>query len=207
LALIRMYTPCFTVVFIAIRLTRSFNGNLIDMSLIVVTLGPIVNSIMTTKILRISVIAMALVIGQLTGQITAQAAEKRISAVEAYNGVVNGSLTLIDIRSPGEWQKSGIPKGSIPITMHNPAGKTAFKNAILAAVRGDKKRPIALICAVGGRSHWAQSYLEKHGFTQVADVAEGMFGRGKTMPGWLKRDLPVEPCRDCGKPIPAAAKK
>ncbi len=158
---------------------------------------------MTIKILRISIIAVAL----LFGQISAQAAESRISAIEAYNGVVNGSLTLIDIRSPGEWEKSGIPKGSIPITMHNPAGKAAFKNAVLAAVKGDKMRPIALICAVGGRSHWAQGYLKKHGFTQVVDVAEGMFGRGKTMPGWLKRDLPVEACKDCGTPPHTAATK
>lgn len=202
-----MYTPCFTVVFVAIRLTHSFNGNLIGTSLIMVTHGPIVLFIMTAKILRISIVAVALVFGQLGGQIAAQAAEKRISAIEAYNGVVNGSLTLIDIRSPGEWEKSGIPKGSIPITMHNPAGKTAFKNAVLAAVKGNKKRPIALICAVGGRSHWAQGYLKEHGFTQVADVAEGMFGRGKTMPGWLKRDLPVEPCKSCSTPASTAAKK
>lgn len=202
-----MYTPCFTAVFVAIRLTRSFNGNLIGTSLIMVTHGPIVRFIMTAKILRISIIAVALVFGQLGGQIAAQAAEKRISAIEAYNGVVNGSLTLIDIRSPGEWEKSGIPKGSIPITMHNPAGKAAFKKAVLAAVKGNKKRPIALICAVGGRSHWAQGYLKEHGFTQVVDVAEGMFGRGKTMPGWLKRDLPVEPCKSCSTPDSTSAKK
>lgn len=198
-----MYTPCFTAVFVAIGLTRSFNGNLIDTSLITVTHGPIVRFIMTIKIFRISIIAIALVFGQFA----AQAAENRISAIEAYNGVVNGSLTLIDIRSPGEWQKSGIPKGSIPVTMHNPAGKAAFKNAVLAAVKGDKMRPIALICAVGGRSHWAQGYLKEHGFTQVVDVAEGMFGRGKTMPGWLKRDLPVEPCESCSTPANTAAQK
>ncbi len=162
---------------------------------------------MTFQILRISIIVLALVFGQFGGQTSVQAAEKRISAIEAYNGMVNGSLTLIDIRSPGEWEKSGIPKGSIPITMHNPAGKAAFKNAVLEAVKGDKMRPIALICAVGGRSHWAQGYLKEHGFTQVADVAEGMFGRGKTMPGWLKRDLPVEPCNNCGPPPRAATTK
>jgi rhodanese-related sulfurtransferase len=194
-----MYTPCFTAVFIAIRLTTSFNGKLIGPSLIMVTHGPNVFSTMTVQIFRISVIAVALIIGQIGGQFAAQAADKRISAIEAYNGVVNGSLTLIDIRSPQEWEKSGIPKGSIPVTMHNPAGKSAFRKAVLAAVKGDRMRPIALICAVGGRSHWAQGYLKKHGFTQVVDVSEGMFGRGKTMPGWLKRDLPVEPCKTCTK--------
>ena len=156
---------------------------------------------MMGRFLRNSFIVAAIVIG-LVGALAAdrfgaQAAEKRMSAIEAYNGVVNGSLTLIDIRSPGEWEKSGIPKGAVPITMHNPRGKEAFKKAVLAAVNGDKERPIALICAVGGRSHWAQGYLKKNGFTQVVDVSEGMFGRGKTMPGWLTRNLPVEPCDPC----------
>ena len=202
-----MYTPCFTAVFIAIGLTTSINGKLIGPSLIMVTHGPIVISTMTAQFLRISVIAVALIIGQFGGQFAAQAADKRISALEAYNGVVNGSLTLIDIRSPQEWEKSGIPKGSIPITMHNPAGKSAFKKAVLAAVKGNKMRPIALICAVGGRSHWAQGYLKKQGFSQVADVSEGMFGRGKTMPGWLKRNLPVEPCKSCATSTHKAATK
>lgn len=202
-----MYTPCFTAVFIAIRLTTPFNGNLIGPSLITVTHRPIVISTMNIKILRIPIIVAALIIGQTGAQIAAQAAETRISAIEAYNGVVNGSLTLIDIRSPQEWEKSGIPKGSIPITMHNPAGKAAFKKAILDAVKGNKKSPIALICAVGGRSHWAQTYLKKNGFTQVVDVSEGMFGRGKTMPGWLKRKLPVEPCQSCAAVTHRAATK
>lgn len=125
------------------------------------------------------------------------AAELRINADEAYRRVVAGELTLIDIRAPQEWEKSGIPKGSLAITMHNPSGKEAFRNEILKAIEGDSSRPIALICAVGGRSRWAQKFLAKSGFSNVQDVSEGMFGRGKQMPGWLKRGLPVEPCPNC----------
>ena len=125
------------------------------------------------------------------------AADSRIHADEAYVRVVNGDLTLIDVRSPQEWEKSEIPKGSLAISMHNPGGKEAFRDAVLKAVGGNKKRPIALICAVGGRSSWAQRYLKSEGFTKVYDVTEGMFGRGKNMPGWLKRGLPTEPCPDC----------
>lgn len=137
---------------------------------------------------------------------SAWSAGDRISAVEAYKQVVNGSLTLIDIRSPGEWEKSQIPKGSLAITMHNPKGKESFKENILEAVGGDRTRPIALICAVGGRSSWAQRYLTANGFTNVFDVSEGMFGRGKQQPGWLKRGLPVEPCPHCTQPTPAPEK-
>ena len=158
---------------------------------------------MTRWTVRLAVATMAVFVIHAA----AWAAETRLSAIEAYNRTVNGSLTLIDIRSPQEWQKSGIPKGSVPVTMHNPAGKIAFKDAILAAVKGDKTRPIALICAVGGRSHWAQGYLKRNGFTQVMDVSEGMFGRGKTMPGWLRRGLPVENCQHCVQPVGHATPK
>lgn len=126
-----------------------------------------------------------------------QSAEPRIGADEAYRRTAAGELMLIDIRTPQEWQKSGIPRGSVPISMHLPGGKEAFKKAILAAAKGDMERPIALICAVGGRSRWAQRYLSKAGFTNVQDVTEGMFGRGKHQPGWLDRGLPVDPCPNC----------
>jgi rhodanese-related sulfurtransferase len=124
-------------------------------------------------------------------------AEPRINADEAYRRTTAGELLLIDVRSPQEWQRSGIPRGSVPISMHQPGGAEGFKKAILAATKGNKTRPIALICAVGGRSGWAQRFLSKEGFTNVQDVTEGMFGRGKNLPGWLSRGLPVDPCPNC----------
>lgn len=171
--------------------------NLIVLALIAAKPAPIVLVEMNGKLVSLTFAAFLAALAPLA-PLAAAAAETRISAAQAYENVVNGSVTLIDIRSPQEWRKSGIPKGSLPVTMHNPSGREAFKDAILRAVNGDKSRPIALICAVGGRSHWAQRYLSKNGFTNVSDVAEGMFGRGRTQPGWLKRGLPVEPCRDCG---------
>ena len=117
-----------------------------------------------------------------------------ISAPAAQERMSDGELLLIDIRSPREWSQTGIPKGALPITMHNPEGKRAFLDAIDAAVDGDRSREIALICAVGGRSRWAQGFLAKHGFTRVADVSEGMHGRGSRNPGWIKRGLPVQSC-------------
>ena len=142
----------------------------------------------------------AIVLGTMMLILTAAsglAAEPRIGADEAYRRTAAGELLLIDIRSPQEWQKSGIPRGSVPISMHLPGGPAAFKKAILAAAKGDKGRPIALICAVGGRSGRAQRFLSKEGFTEVQDVTEGMFGRGKHQPGWLSRGLPVDPCPNC----------
>lgn len=121
-----------------------------------------------------------------------------ISAPAAQAKLSAGELLLIDIRSPREWSQTGIPKGALPITMHNPEGKRAFLDAIDAAVDSDRSREIALICAVGGRSRWAQGFLAKHGFTRVSDVSEGMLGRGSRNPGWIKRGLPVQSCSGAG---------
>jgi len=125
----------------------------------------------------------------------ARAAEKIVRADEAYELSTKNLLTVIDIRSPQEWLESGVPKGALTITMHTPLGKRAFLAAVRDAVRGDTARPIALICAVGGRSRWAQRFLTESGFSRVSDISEGVFGRGKGKPGWLKRGLPMDACR------------
>ncbi|MDA0655674.1 MAG: hypothetical protein O2912_04615 [Proteobacteria bacterium] len=56
----------------------------------------------------------------------AQAGGSKLSPETAYKAVESGTLTLIDVRSPEEWRKTGIAKGAVPITMHNPKGKNAF---------------------------------------------------------------------------------
>lgn len=122
------------------------------------------------------------------------AAENIISANEAYDLSVKNQLMVIDIRSPKEWAESGLPRGARTITMHNPQGKKAFLEAIRDVVAEDTAHPIALICAVGGRPRGAQRFLAENGFSNVSDISEGMFGCGKGKPGWLKRNLPTQPC-------------
>jgi rhodanese-related sulfurtransferase len=58
------------------------------------------------------------------------------------------------------------------------------------AVEGSRRRPIALICAVGNRSAFLQGWLRKAGFENVFDVTEGMVG-GRRGAGWIKTGLPV----------------
>ena len=107
-----------------------------------------------------------------------------------------GEITLIDVRSPAEWRQTGIAEGGKPVTIHNPGGAEEFARAVLAAVGGDRNRPIALICASGNRSTRASGLLAASGFTAIFNVGEGMLGRGD-QPGWIARGLPVEPCVRC----------
>lgn len=107
----------------------------------------------------------------------------------------NGELIIIDVRSPREWRATGVPEGARKVTIHHPGGMEGFLAEVLEAVTGDKDRPIAFICAAGGRSSAAQQLAREAGFSAVADIDEGMLGSGAG-PGWIARGLPTEPC-DC----------
>ena len=119
-----------------------------------------------------------------------------ISADAAHRQSQAGELLIVDVRSPREWRQTGLPQGAAAVTIHDPNGPEGFLAAMLSAAGGDKARPIALICASGVRSNRAHRFLEAKGFSAVVDVSEGMLGR-RDKPGWLKRGLPTEPCKNC----------
>lgn len=109
-----------------------------------------------------------------------------LSAREAHEEAVAGSVTLIDIRRPEEWIATGIGKGAHPIDMR----RDDFIEVLAEVAGPDKKQPIALICARGVRSARMSKWLSGAGFTQIMDVPEGMLGSAAG-PGWLARALPV----------------
>jgi rhodanese-related sulfurtransferase len=125
-----------------------------------------------------------------------QAQAKDISALEANAELQAGKVTLIDIRRPDEWRQTGIAKGARRVNMIQPGGAQGFLDALLKETGGRKDAPIALICRTGNRTTQLQKFLEMQGFTNVANVKEGMVG-SSAGPGWMKRGLPVEDCSRC----------
>ncbi len=121
-----------------------------------------------------------------------------ITPAEVYAQARAGKVLLIDVRTPAEWRQSGIPEYALPIDFRQEGGPAAFLQAVLDAVKGDRNRPIAVICAGGTRSAHAQQVLEQAGFTHVEDVSEGVTGRNSET-GWIHRGLPMVPCKDCGQ--------
>ena len=111
-----------------------------------------------------------------------------LGAREAHAAALAGQVVLVDIRTPAEWRATGVPASGHAITMHQ--APEAFLREISAATSGSKSRPIALICATGNRSALIQTILRQAGYTDVADVAEGMSG-GRRGDGWIKAGLPV----------------
>lgn len=127
------------------------------------------------------------------------AAAETLGPETAQKRAQAGELTIIDVRLPQEWAKTGLPEGAKGVSLQNPETldvRAGFVEDVLHAVSGDRDRPVALICARGNRSAFARDLLERAGFADVQDISEGVIG-GPNGPGWLARDLPTEPCGVC----------
>lgn len=114
-----------------------------------------------------------------------------MSPEDAYKQTTQGELTLIDVRRPAEWENTGIAEPALPMTMHGPDGVDGLVQDILAHVKGDKSRPVAVICRSGTRSAKVAKALKDAGFSSIFDVSEGMEGDFLKQ-GWLKRGLPTK---------------
>ena len=143
------------------------------------------------RILSISVALLLSVVSM------AWADENVVAAPSASQEAQAGTRMLIDVRHVTEWRQTGVPAGAKEISIHDRDGLAGFIAKITKAVGGNMKAPISLICARGVRSSKAADVLAAAGFTNISDVREGMLGNQKDGPGWLKRRLPVQPCKNC----------
>ncbi|MEQ9643119.1 MAG: rhodanese-like domain-containing protein [Alphaproteobacteria bacterium] len=141
-------------------------------------------------------LAAALVAASIFLTAPGRAEESRIDADEAHRRAAAGEILLIDIRTPREWRRTGLPADAARATLRAPHGNDGFLDRIERLTGGQRGAPVALICAAGVRSAHATRLLRQHGYTAVLDVHEGMLGNGAGA-GWLKRDLPVRSCDDC----------
>lgn len=108
------------------------------------------------------------------------------SALDVADALRAGEISLIDIRTRSEWSESGLALGAWPISMH----EVGFEQRLIAARNLSGDRPVALICATGGRSARLLKALVQAGYTNFIDVSEGMFG-SQHGPGWIARGLPM----------------
>lgn len=118
--------------------------------------------------------------------VAAEVGAQDLSVTDAFERAKSGNITLVDIRRPDEWARTGIGAGAVPIDMRAPD----FVAQLLRATQGQRDVPVALICARGVRSARLSAQLSAAGFTDVLNVPEGMLGSGAGE-GWLKRGLPV----------------
>lgn len=108
---------------------------------------------------------------------------------DAHKFMKEAGLVLIDIRTQGEWMRTGLAEGAIAMTAAGPE----FVTHLLDLLGGDKTKPVAFICASGARSAHVQRFLQTHGFANAINVVEGMTGGAGAGPGWILRGLPTVP--------------
>jgi rhodanese-related sulfurtransferase len=131
---------------------------------------------------------LVLIIGFWMAMFSTAMAADTMSVEDAWSKMQNGSLVLIDVRTKGEWQESGIAPGAITLTM----GVENYYEKLEKIVAENPGKTIGLICAAGGRSTQTAAELEKRGLSQVVDVKQGM-GGGIFSAGWIGAGLPVVP--------------
>ena len=89
-------------------------------------------------------------------------------------------LVLIDVRTEGEWQQTGVVKGAHTITL----GDSTMVDKVYGLTKEDLSKPVAVICRSGARSGRAAKQLAGAGFTDVSNVRGGMMA-------WTAANLPV----------------
>lgn len=118
----------------------------------------------------------------LKGEDRTAAPVKRMTAREAFEKLSAGELVLIDVRTPEEWRRTGVPEGAKRATLQD---KDFLKQVMLHV--GSFEAPVAFICKSGQRSGQAAAQARAVGFGDVYNVTGGVEGPD----GWLAQRLPV----------------
>jgi len=77
------------------------------------------------------------------------------------------TIQVIDIRTPAEWQQTGVIEGARRMNYHAPDFQELLSKL-------DKKKPVIVYCAAGGRSPRATAAMLKMGFSKIYDYTGGM---------------------------------
>ncbi len=101
--------------------------------------------------------------------------------------LLDSNITIIDIRTPGEWKETGLLKGAVPIMFFDERGGYNV-NAFLAELNKHVKpgEAFALICRSGSRTRTVSNFLDKELGYKVINLQGGMLYA-------IGSHLPVEP--------------
>lgn len=100
--------------------------------------------------------------------------------------LIEQGVPLYDVRRPEEWKQTGVVEGSRLLTWVDGSGRVQpgfFENL---AAESPKDKPVVIICRTGNRtSQLARELMEKHGYTTVYNVKDGITG-------WIAKGNPVD---------------
>ena len=106
------------------------------------------------------VLALAVVLSGAPAR-TQEAEPEHVTASRAWDLAEQGGLVIVDVRTQGEWRQTGVAPGAARISLYSnwAIPNLDFAEEVLAALGGDHDRPVALVCATGGRSSYAAGML------------------------------------------------
>ena len=106
----------------------------------------------------------------------AYAAEVTEIDVQGLEKLMASGVTVIDVRTPGEWKQTGVVEGSIPIMFFDEKRQPLIQEWMQQAsnhISPDKQ--VAIICRSGNRSKVVGNFLIKqHGYESVYNVTGGI---------------------------------
>jgi len=122
---------------------------------------------------------------------------KAVSPEETQQLLSQGYV-YVDVRSEPEFEQGHVPGSvNVPLLHMAPGGmqpNPEFLDVMQSAF--DKSDKLIIGCRSGGRSRRAAEMLLAAGFGDLCDMAAGWEGSrdafGRAVPGWSKKELPVE---------------
>lgn len=108
--------------------------------------------------------------------------DNKLSVTFAYNAALDDQLIIVDIRTPHEWRRTGIPVGAYGIDMDS----EGFFKELLALANKYPEKKVSLISTTGGRSAYLARYLARRGVL-VYDIPSGIIGKSTS---WKSKGLP-----------------
>lgn len=111
---------------------------------------------------------------------------REMSVTELAEARANGAdWLLVDVREPYEYEKGHVPESLlIPRGLLEGAADPNTPHRI-EALYSAREKPVAVMCATGGRAAMSVQRLQDMGFTNVVNIAGGI-------KSWEGEDLPVE---------------
>lgn len=99
----------------------------------------------------------------------------KFETIEVDQNTINDqNIQIIDVRTPDEWEQTGVLNGAILVTYRNSDGSINpnFVNEIKSKIDPNKK--VAVICRSGARSKVASTLLDENGVDGVINLGGGM---------------------------------
>lgn len=99
-----------------------------------------------------------------------------ISIDEMQSLMTSDDIVVIDVRTPREWQQTGIVAGSLPIMFFDERRKPLAQEWLdQASAHIASNQELILICRTGNRSKIIANYLtQQHGYERVYNVKKGI---------------------------------